>query len=62
MINIDVNPFGNHDKPDVCPDKEKHKKRRLTDSYINSFYRELSKHYSWSSDATHYDNFRFDDN
>ena len=25
-------------------------------------YKELSKHYSWTSDATHFDNFRFDGN
>ena len=32
--------------------------RRLTDSYVDSLYKELSKHYSRTSDATHYDNFR----
>ena len=32
--------------------------RRLTNSYINSLYKELSKHYSQTSDATHYDKFR----
>ena len=32
--------------------------RRLTNSYIDSLYKELSKHYSQTSDATHYDNFR----
>ena len=31
---------------------------RLTDSYVDSFYKELSKHYCITSDATHYDNFR----
>ena len=30
---------------------------RLTDSYVNSLYKELSKHYSRTSDATHYDSF-----
>ena len=30
---------------------------RLTDSYVDSLYKELSKHYSQTSDATHY-NFR----
>ena len=30
----------------------------LTDSYVNSLYKELSKHHSRISDATHYDNFR----
>ena len=32
--------------------------RRLTNSYIDSLYKELSKHYSQTSDTTHYDNFR----
>ena len=32
--------------------------RRLTDSYIDSLYKELFKNYSRTSDATHYDNFR----
>ena len=32
--------------------------RRLTNYYVNSLYKELSKHYSRTSDATHYDNFR----
>ena len=32
--------------------------RRLTNSYVYSLYNELSKHYSRTSDATHYDNFR----
>ena len=32
--------------------------RRLTDSYVNSLYKELSKHYNRTSDATHYDHFR----
>ena len=31
---------------------------RLTDSYVDSLYKELSKHYSRTSDATHYNNFR----
>ena len=31
---------------------------RLTNSYVDSLYQELSKHYSRNSDATHYDNFR----
>ena len=36
----------------------KTQERRLTDSYIDSLYKELSKHYDQTSDATHYDNFR----
>ena len=31
---------------------------RLTDSYVDSLYKELSKQYRRTSDATHYDNFR----
>ena len=31
---------------------------RLTNSYVDSLYKELSKHYSRTSDVTHYDNFR----
>ena len=31
---------------------------RLTDFYVDSLYKKLSKHYSRTSDATHYDNFR----
>ena len=34
----------------------KTQERRLTDSYIDSLYKELSKHYGRTSDATHYDN------
>ena len=36
----------------------KTQERRLTESYVDSLYKELSKHYSRTSDATHYDNFR----
>ena len=32
-------------------------KERLTNPYVNSLYKELSKHYSRISDATHYENF-----
>ena len=31
---------------------------RLTDSYVDSLYKEVSKHKSQTSDATHYDNFK----
>ena len=31
---------------------------RLTDSYVDSLYKELSKHYSRTLDAIHYNNFR----
>ena len=34
---------------------------RLTNSYVDSLYKELSKHYSRTSDAIHYDNFRRED-
>ena len=36
----------------------KTQEKRLTESYIDRLYKELSKHYSRTSDATHYDNFR----
>ena len=36
----------------------KTQERRLTSSHIDSLYKELSKHYSRTSDAIHYDNFR----
>ena len=32
-------------------------KQKLTDTYVDSLYKELSNHYSRTSDATHYDNF-----
>ena len=35
---------------------------RITDSFVDSLYKELSKHYSQNSDATHYDNFRHEGN
>ena len=31
--------------------------RRLTNSYVDSLYKELSKHYRQNSDVTHYDIF-----
>ena len=34
------------------------KEGKLTNSYVNSLYKELSKHCSQTFDATHYDNFR----
>ena len=37
---------------------EKTQERRLTDSYIDSLYKELFKYYNQTLDATHYDNFR----
>ena len=37
---------------------EKTQERRLINSYVDSLYKELSKHYNGTSDATHYDNFR----
>ena len=36
----------------------KTQERRITDSYVDSLYEELSKHYKRTSGATHYDNFR----
>ena len=32
--------------------------RRVTNSYVDTLCKELSKHYSQNYDATHYDNFR----
>ena len=75
MADIDINPFGDHDKTDSHPDegeniplplvnpvggsrwepdleqktsfgRGKTQERRLTDSYLDSLYKELSKHYS----------------
>ena len=88
MADVDVNPFGDHDKTDSHsddtgeniplppvnpgeggtwePEREqgtsfggrKTQERRVTDSYFNSLYKELSLHYSQTLVATHYDNFR----
>ena len=38
--------------------RRKTQQRKLTNSYIDSLYKELSKDYNQISDATHYDNFR----
>ena len=91
MADVDMDPFGNHDKTDLHPDDAgetipltpgggaghvgrgstwepeheqersfrggKTQERRLTDSYVDSLYKELSKHYNRTSDATHYDNY-----
>ena len=88
MANIDIDPFGEHDKTDAQhdetgetiplaprgaiggatwqPEREQERKfrggktqeRRLTDSYIDSLYKELAKHYKRTSDATHYNYFK----
>ena len=76
MADVDINPFGNHDKTDLHPDEgesipltpeveigggssweaereqktsfggRKAQERRLTESYVDSLYKELSTHYS----------------
>ena len=38
--------------------EERTQEGRLTDSYADSLYKELSKHYSRTSDATHYESFK----
>ena len=86
MADIDIDPFGEHNKTDSHPDGEtiplpliipgggftwepereqemlfggeKTQERRLTDSYVNNLYKELSKHHSRTADATCYNNFR----
>ena len=86
MADININPFGEHDKTDLHPEEGenipppvtpgggstwepecqqkmlfgggKTQERRLTDSYVDSLYKELSTHYSRTSDAIHYSNFR----
>ena len=62
---IPLNPGGEIRGSTWEPDQEqetsfrggKTQERRLTKPYIESLYKELSKHYSRTSDATHYDNF-----
>ena len=84
MADVDIDPFGEHDKIDSHPDETnktisltprgsswepeceqetsfgggKIQERRLTDPYVDSLYKELSKHYGRTSDATHYYNSR----
>ena len=56
-----VNPGGSTWEPECEQETSfggggKTQERRLTDSYVDSLYKELSKHYTRTSDVTHYDN------
>ena len=84
MADVDIDPFGHHDKTDLHPDETgenihlnsgegvmgrstwgpeqeqetlfgegKTQEKRLTDSYVDNLYKELSKHYSRTSNASH---------
>ena len=57
MADVDIDPFGKHEQ-ETSFGGGRTQEGRLTDSYVDSLYKELSKHYSRTSDATHYDNFR----
>ena len=63
---IPLNPRGAIGRSTLEPEREqetlfgrgKAHERRLTDFCVDSLYKALSKHYSRTSDTTHYDNFR----
>ena len=53
--------LGNQNENKKHHSEEETQEGRLTDSYVYSLYKELSKHFSRTSDATHYDHFRCED-
>ena len=62
--NIPLTPIGEGSTWELEREQEtsfrrgKTQERRLTDSDVDSLYKELSKHYKRTSNAIHYDNFR----
>ena len=88
MADVDIDPFGDHNKTESRPDEPmgenihltagggstwepeheqetsfgggRTQERRFINSYVDSLYEELSKHYNQTSDAIFYDDFKLE--